>query len=66
MIITLNGETLAFAGTIADLIEDRFQDRTLPGVAVAVNGAVVPRGSWKTRPLADGDEVELVTAVQGG
>jgi sulfur carrier protein len=36
------------------------------GVAVAHNSEVVPRSQWFTTALADGDEVELVTAVQGG
>jgi len=26
----------------------------------------VPRGSWATTLLRDGDQVEVVTAVQGG
>ncbi|RAM35076.1 sulfur carrier protein ThiS [Arthrobacter globiformis] len=36
------------------------------GVAVARNSAVVPRSQWHATALADGDEIELVTAVQGG
>jgi sulfur carrier protein len=36
------------------------------GVAAAVNGDVVPRGSWAATPLRDGDQVEVVTAAQGG
>lgn len=36
------------------------------GVAAAVNGEVVPRGSWAGAALRDGDQVEIVTAVQGG
>jgi sulfur carrier protein len=36
------------------------------GVAAAVNGEVVPRGAWAATPLRDGDQVEIVTAVQGG
>ena len=36
------------------------------GVAAAVNGDVVPRGSWAVTKLRDGDQVEVVTAVQGG
>jgi sulfur carrier protein len=36
------------------------------GVAVAHNSQVVPRSQWFATALADGDEVELVTAVQGG
>ncbi|MFI7447010.1 sulfur carrier protein ThiS [Nonomuraea sp. NPDC049714] len=36
------------------------------GVAVAVNGEVVTRGSWETTALREGDLVEVLTAVQGG
>jgi sulfur carrier protein len=36
------------------------------GVAAALNGAVVRRAAWDTTSLADGDEVEVLTAVQGG
>lgn len=36
------------------------------GVAVARNSEVVPRSRWSLTALADGDDVELVTAVQGG
>ena len=35
------------------------------GIAVAVDGEVVVRRDWNS-PLADGAEVEIVTAVQGG
>lgn len=36
------------------------------GVALARDGAVVPRGAWAYTDLAEGDRFELVTAVQGG
>jgi sulfur carrier protein len=36
------------------------------GVAVAVNGEVVPRSTWAATPLAEGDAVEVLTAAQGG
>jgi len=36
------------------------------GVAVAVNDDVVPRSRWLETALADGDRVEILTAVQGG
>ncbi|HET9897140.1 MAG TPA: sulfur carrier protein ThiS [Streptosporangiaceae bacterium] len=36
------------------------------GVAVAVNGDVVRRASWPHTQLAAGDQVEVLTAVQGG
>ncbi|QGK68518.1 sulfur carrier protein ThiS [Allosaccharopolyspora coralli] len=36
------------------------------GVAVAVDGAVVPRASWQDTIVPDGAAVEVLTAVQGG
>jgi sulfur carrier protein len=36
------------------------------GVAVALNGAVVPRAAWPSTVLRAGDRVEVLTAVQGG
>lgn len=36
------------------------------GVAAALNGDVVRRAAWASTPLAAGDQVEVVTAVQGG
>jgi sulfur carrier protein len=36
------------------------------GIAVAVNGAVVPRGEWHGFALSEGARVEVLTAMQGG
>ncbi|GAA1176684.1 sulfur carrier protein ThiS [Nesterenkonia xinjiangensis] len=36
------------------------------GVAVAINAAVVPRSAWAATVLSHGEEIEIVTAVQGG
>jgi sulfur carrier protein len=36
------------------------------GLAAAVNGELVRRASWPSTRLAAGDEVEVLTAVQGG
>lgn len=36
------------------------------GIAVAVNGEVVPRASWATVVVTSGDRVEVLTATQGG
>lgn len=66
MTVTLNGLPLDLepASTVADLV----RDRSLPasGVAVAVNGSVVPAAHWPGTALRDGDVVEVVTARQGG
>ena len=36
------------------------------GIAAAVNGQVVRRAAWPVTVLAPGDEIEVLTAVQGG
>lgn len=36
------------------------------GVAVAVDGEVVPRSRWEVTQLAPGSRVEVVSAAQGG
>lgn len=36
------------------------------GVAVALNGEVVPASRWQVTALTDGDRVEIVTAAAGG
>jgi thiamine biosynthesis protein ThiS len=33
---------------------------------VALDGEVVPRGSWTTHELTEGERVEVLHAVQGG
>lgn len=36
------------------------------GVAVALNGEVVPRAKWRSTRLSEGDWVEVLSAKQGG
>ncbi len=64
--VTVNGEPRQMPGgaTVAQLVA-AVTDLT-GGVAAAVNGEVVPRRAWEGTLLADGDRVEVVTAVQGG
>jgi sulfur carrier protein len=37
-----------------------------PGIAVALNGEVVPRSAWSTTSLDDNDRLEVLGASQGG
>jgi sulfur carrier protein len=64
--VRLNGEPrdLPDGGTVAEAVAELTAAPS--GVAAAVNGEVVPRGAWAATPLRDGDQVEIVTAVQGG
>jgi sulfur carrier protein len=52
--------------TIAELLVDLGVEPDARGVAVAVDGEVIPRGDWATSAVAAGARVEAVTAVQGG
>ena len=36
------------------------------GVAIAINGEVVPRATWSTRVLVEADRVLVIRATQGG
>ncbi|HEY0869879.1 MAG TPA: sulfur carrier protein ThiS [Acidothermaceae bacterium] len=66
MTVVLNGERreLPDRATLADAVAQLTV--AVRGVAVAVNGSVVPRGLWPSTVLADSDDVEVLTAVQGG
>lgn len=50
--------------TVEDVL--RRLDAPLTGIAVACRGEVVPRPSWSDTPVRDGDQIEVLTAVQGG
>jgi sulfur carrier protein len=63
----VNGQDEPLAAeTVAALLADKAVDTAQRGIAVALNGAVVPRSEWPTTPLRDGDSVEIVRARQGG
>jgi sulfur carrier protein len=68
MMITINGERrrLQAGATVASIVELFSAAPEGRGVAVAVGGEVVPRGSWSQTALTDGAQVEVVAAVQGG
>jgi sulfur carrier protein len=65
--ITVNGvsEPLA-AADLAALLREKGIDEAARGVALALNGAVVPRAAWSGTRLTGGDVVEIVRARQGG
>jgi sulfur carrier protein len=64
--VKLNGELreLPEGTTVAQAVAELTGLHT--GIAAAVNGDIVPRGSWSVTLLQAGDQVEVVTAVQGG
>jgi sulfur carrier protein len=66
MNISVNGEPRDVRpGTALDIVV-RSLTTSPSGVAAALNETVVPRAQWPSTPLAEGDRVEVLTAVQGG
>jgi sulfur carrier protein len=68
MTIELNGRPaeLPEGATVADAVTATGAESNGRGVAVAVDGDVVPRGEWSAIALRDGQAVEVVRAAQGG
>ncbi|GAA5228833.1 sulfur carrier protein ThiS [Paeniglutamicibacter antarcticus] len=76
--IELNGAThpLASGMTLAQLVAEVTGRELLPsgqpsdggrlGVAVARNSGIIPRSQWSKTVLEGSDDIEIVTAVQGG
>ena len=52
--------------TVEALLAQSLKTDGRDGIAVAVNGEVVPKGSWSERTLQTDDRVEIIRAVQGG
>lgn len=68
MIVAVNGTDteLPDGATVARVLAELEVPRVGHGIAVAVQGEVVPRGEWVRTALHDGDRVEVVAAIQGG
>ena len=68
MIIFVNGERreVAATATLRDVVVGPGDPEPSRGIAVAVNGSVVPRAQLASTVLSEGSKVEIVTAVQGG
>jgi sulfur carrier protein len=68
MIVALNGTAteLPDGATVAGALAELGVPDVARGVAVAVQGEVVPRRDWVALALHEGDHVEVVSAIQGG
>ncbi|ALE92789.1 thiamine biosynthesis protein ThiS [Arthrobacter alpinus] len=76
--LKLNGATHPFSPgtTVADLVTavtgrallgtGQAADGGRLGVAVARNAGIVPRSQWAHNRVEENDDIEIVTAVQGG
>jgi sulfur carrier protein len=65
--IRVNGQDEPLGvSTLAALLDEKAVDTGQRGIAVALNGAIVPRAAWPETPLRPGDSVEIVRALRGG
>ena len=66
--LSLNGEPLELAdgATVRVAVEAAGAEPAARGIAVALDGEVVPRSRWDETPLCEGQRVEVLEAVQGG
>jgi sulfur carrier protein len=66
--IVLNGQIsdVPAGESVAAVLSRLGLDVDVRGVAVAVDGEVVPRGAWDSFALRDDARVEVLTAMQGG
>jgi sulfur carrier protein len=64
--VTLNGEPreLPAGATVATVVRELGADGR--GVAVALDGEVVPRAEWGSTDVREGQQLEVLRAVQGG
>jgi len=66
-VIFVNGEPRERAGaTVAELLAELGVDAGARGVAVAVDGEVIPRAEWGELTVNEGQRVEALSAMQGG
>ena len=67
MQLRVNGVTEDVAATtVSELLAARGVDPAARFVAVAVNGSVVRRSEWSSKPLEADDAVEIVRPFSGG
>ncbi len=68
MTVELNGRRveLTDGASVGEAVERAAANGGRRGVAVAVDGEVVPRSAWTQTTLREGQKIEIVGAIQGG
>jgi len=67
MIISLNNQTVEIEAqeVLSTLVFQQIGEKQ-NGVAVAVNGQVVPKTSWTETTVNENDDILIIKATQGG
>jgi sulfur carrier protein len=68
MTVEVNGRAvqLADGAALSEAVSKAGAEVQTRGVAVAVDGEVVPRSAWESTRLREGQKIEVVGAIQGG
>lgn len=63
--VRINGQEIAAGGKnlLAYLTEKEYR---IDRIAIELNGKIIPRGTYETVTLKDGDSMEIVHFVGGG
>jgi len=66
--VTVNGTSVEFSeqARVADAVREAGYDTGSVGLAVAVDGEVIPRSEWPSRPIAGGQRIEVLRPAAGG
>jgi sulfur carrier protein len=52
--------------TLLSLLNNYSVQTDIPGIAVAVNDLIIKKNEWIFYELKENDNIELITAMQGG
>ena len=67
MTISLNNQTIEIeAQQVLSILISKQVGEKQNGIAVAVNGRVVPKTSWTEVTVNENDEILIIKATQGG
>ena len=67
MTISVNNQTLEIeAPTMLSVLVFNQLGENSKGIAVAVNGQVIPKTSWQETAVSENDDILIIKATQGG
>lgn len=67
MTISVNNQTIEVEAQtkLSSLVFQQIGENS-KGIAVAINGQVIPKDSWMETPVKENDELLIIKATQGG
>lgn len=67
MTITINNKQVELGAqeVLQQIVFDEIGENA-KGIAVAINGQVIPKDSWQETPVRENDDILIIKATQGG